>query len=312
MATFQTVIDQVLATFSDIPLGGTGLNITKLLNDADEEIQSVISLRKNQIYVGFVSGQLLYDADSTIIRVFNSDRLYGDGTRQPMTARGTTEMNHRFPGWRGVQGTPDIVGLTQNTTTGQYFFYPKPNFSTLVVSSITNASPPLVTTTTAHGLTDGSRVDIENATGTTLTGSYYVSVGIQWGVSPTTQFVLFSDSSLTLPIAASGVGTAGLVATQQYPMAALDCTQTTPLTSASNMQNLPQIRRLYANAMRFLWAQDHRPEQVGVWQAAYEKDLQICQEMVERREEDVQFEIRSFSQDPNFRTSGSTRCGSDF
>lgn len=297
MATFQAIVNAFLNTYEDCDLA----TATILLNDIDEEILNLIPYRKNTIYLPMVSNQAKYDADETVIKVWSVDLVNPDGTYQNIGQVSEVENDWTCPGWKGTSASsaPFVFDFTSSMTSGQYEFTPKPNYSNLVISAITNTSAPFVTTTVAHGLSNKQQIQIQNATGTTLAGSYYVfytTTGF-----PATQFALFLDSALTIPAPASGVGTGGVIGTAGKPFVAFDVTQRSTLTSSSNMPLGPTIRRLYADGMRYLWAlQKHWPD-VPQIRAQFENDLAIAADMWFRRAGRVPLEIKPFKQDMGFR-----------
>ncbi len=80
--------------------------------------------------------------------------------------------------------------------------------STLTISAISQASPTVVTTTTAHGLQDGLQVTISGSNSDPVVDStYYVKY-----VSAT-RFSLFTDSGLTTPKSVDTAGTTGTAIT---------------------------------------------------------------------------------------------------
>jgi hypothetical protein len=76
-------------------------------------------------------------------------------------------------------------------------------YDTVNISTITNANPVIVTTTTDHGYYSGMKATIENVVGMTELNfqTYYVDV------LNDTQFALFSDANLSTPVDGSVMGT---------------------------------------------------------------------------------------------------------
>lgn len=68
------------------------------------------------------------------------------------------------------------------------------------ITGVTNASPAVITCAAAHNLTDGDRVFVANVAGSTGTRGLRYADAID-----STRFSIYSDSGLTIPIAASGV-----------------------------------------------------------------------------------------------------------
>ncbi len=100
----------------------------------------------------------------------------------------------------GTTGSPLSIGQA-------VFFTSKPEFAGLAitpnsinVSGVNLANPVVITTTSAHGLSDGQLITIENITGTTqLNGNnYYVDV------QSTSTFTLYSDQALSTSVDGSG------------------------------------------------------------------------------------------------------------
>lgn len=295
--TYAVVLNAFLNTYTDCD----ATTAAQLLNDIDEEILSVIPYRKSTVAVGLTSGVRNYTADESVIKIWDASLQRGDGTREPLTQVSESELDYKSPGWRGNPSTsnPCVFGTTENMTTGQYFVTPPPNYTNIQIASITNASPPVVTTTTVHGLSTAQRIVLAGATGTTLTGPGYVKL------AGTSAFSLWQDPGLTIPFAASGTGTAGVIGTQLQPLLLLEVTQRlTGLTSTTAMPLTPTLRRLYADGMRWLWALQKHLDTAAAYGEQFEKDLALSLDMNSRRAANTPIQIRTFDQCMRFRRGG--------
>lgn len=289
MATYSSILTAFQTTYPDCP----DATAVQLLNDIDEEILSVIPYRKSTLYVPFVNGQAKYDADETVIKIHDGALLNTDLTRQTLEQVGESQMDYKWPGWRGSSpATPRAFGTTSSLTSGQYFVWPAPNWSSLIISGVTNASPPVVTTTLAHGISSGTRVSVENTGVVSLSGSFYFKSLSTFTGS------LYTDSALTVPVGAPGsTPSTGNIGTATNQLLVLDVTQRVALTSASAQPLGPQLRRLYADGMRWLWSLQKHWNDAPQIEQQFRKDLAEAQQVWEGRTEDVLPEIKTFRQD---------------
>lgn len=302
MATYANIVTAFQTTFPDCDTATANI----LLNDVDEEILGVIPYRKSVVYQGFTNNVGSYDADETIIKVFAASLVNPDGTLQELWQSSTTNEDFLNTGWRGLQSSTQPFNFLcdQSMTAGQFRVVPPPNYSTLIVSATTNASPPQITTTTAHGFSSNAgvatQVEIQNTTLAGLSGSFYAKY-----VSPTA-FTLYTDSALTIPVGAPGsTASAGLVGTRANQFLRLDCCQRlASLTSSSAMSLTPTIRRLYASGMRWAWALYKHWDMQAELRAQFENDLGIAQQMFEKRAANVNPALKTFRQSMNFRRGG--------
>ena len=154
-----------------------------------------ITVNENTVYIdtalftNSISDNLaavLYDLDSNLQEL-------GDNTLS------TVATDNTILG-AGTTGSPLSIGQA-------VFFTSKPEFAGLAitpnsinVSGVNLANPVVITTTSAHGLSDGQLITIENITGTTqLNGNnYYVDV------QSTSTFTLYSDQALSTSVDGSG------------------------------------------------------------------------------------------------------------
>lgn len=288
MANFATILTAFQTTYPDCP----DATATQLLNDIDEEILSVIPYRKTTLYVPFVNGQSKYDADETVIKIHDAALLNTDLTRTTLEQVGESQMDYKYAGWRGSPpATPQAFGTSSSLTSGQYFVWPAPSWTNLIISGVTNASPPVVTTTLAHGISSGTRVSVENTGVTTLSGSFYFKSLSTFTGS------LYTDSALTVPVGAPGsTPSVGNIGTTVNQLLVLDVTQRVALTSASSQPLAPQLRRLYADGMRWLWSLQKHWDNAPQIEQQFRKDLAEAQQMFEGRTEDVLPEIKTFRQ----------------
>ena len=307
MATFQQVVNDFLGTYQDCPADNTGtppVSALTLLNQADEEILAYLPLRKDEKFFGFTQYARTQDIGEEIVRVHDVDLLYPRYSMASLEATSEDHLSYILPGWRSAQGVPSRYYMTASSTSGQIGWYPAPDWTTLAVTNATNATP-IVVTATAHGLSDNASIVIKGVLGNlAANGYFYVDV------LTANTFALYSDSALSSPVAGTGAYTSGgYVGTTTHPIPCVYCSTrlSAALTAGDNMAAIPQLRSLYANKMRYLWALQNDPERVPMWSALVDSDLKTCQDMLLRRADDVQIEIIPFKQNRNFRNAQTTR-----
>lgn len=295
MATAQSILNAFRRTFPDC----SQARALELLNEVDEEVLSLIPLRKSTFCIPLVAGQAWFDLPESIVRVYRAELVDENGRRVPLEETTEAELNRSAPGWRGdVQGLPSRFGTSASMTGGTGFVWPAPSSTSPVVNSITAGRPTSVGFASAHGLTNGLPVLlIGGPGGRDLKGFAKV-------INPTT-IQLFADQALTVPLASAGAtGPMPGLASPGRPLLCLDASVHVTLSESSPMPNLPQVRRLYANGMRMIWAMERHAQQAEFWRAQFERDLQAQHELTLRRATGVQLRIELVHQDPNFRSRG--------
>ncbi|GAC1674154.1 MAG: hypothetical protein NVS9B2_23350 [Steroidobacteraceae bacterium] len=107
------------------------------------------------------------------------------------------------------------------------------------ITAITNATPIVVTTTTAHGLIDGDQVQISGVTTeTAANGTFFVKRTSY----TTTTFALYTDSALT--VATVGNGVAGGLATATLSQALDISTVTNDWTLKFQVEYLTSAKKI--------------------------------------------------------------------
>lgn len=296
--TAQNLIDVFQRTYRDCD----DTRALAILNEIDEEILLELPLRRALVEVSLVLGTQEYTLDETVLRVWSARFCLGP-SQTPLTETSIDSLDIDTPQWRSYGNGSALKFYTSaNATTGTLGLVPPPNYSTLIVSGATNASP-IVLTTGTHGLSDGdpvivSGVGTNTAANTVGVTPWYAKVT---GYSATT-FALYSDSALTVPVVGNGVySSGGTVSSALHPKVLLDVTQRTTLATNTAMPLSPQIRRLYVEGMRFIYARDRYPADAPNHRQNFEDALREQQEATMRRAGRIQFSIQLINQKRNFR-----------
>lgn len=276
----------------------------KWLNEIDEEILGAVPLRRSFEDLALTAGAYEYDLSETILRIWGV-QLYTDAVSfHKLTATDVDSLDLDSPDWRS-SGSGSVLKWyeTASMTSGQIGLTPPPSQGTLRVSAASTATPIVVTTSTPHGLTSGSRVLISQVVGNTAAnGLFYVSV------SPPSQFSLFSDAALTQPV---GPGTAytsgGIVATSGSPKLVLECSKRVALTTSTSMPASPAIKSLYSDGMAMLWAKLKRPQDYEFRRQVFLDSLARQGELKMKRQARKVTEILGFRQRMRWRRSGGSR-----
>jgi hypothetical protein len=302
MATVQDLITEFKRTYRTCE----DARALAICQEVDEEILLYVPLRMATTDVPLVADTDTYAAAETDLRVWRAHYRTSPARTGKVELTWATEkkLDNDYPGWKAyAAGTPRRFYTTQDTTQGRFGVWPAPNTSTLLVTGATNVSP-IVVTTGAHGLASGAQVYISGVTGNTAAnGTFYVTV-----LSPTT-FSLYSDAARTVPVAGNGAYVSGgMILCAGSPLVTVDVTRRVVLATNTVMPLLPQIRRLYIDGMCFYYAREAKnPADIALYRPLFEDALQAQHEATDRRDEDVQIEIKTFNQRPNFRKDGIRR-----
>lgn len=196
------------ATYKGVPLA---MKI-RLLLTVDKLITRHFGLRKKELAVPVTESSGVVTLDSRVMWIESArwiSQPHGTPGRIPGSLLEETNVDEQdvYRGdWRAnAPGTPAEFMQSHDLTGGQIQFDKPTLYGTLIATAATNATPIVVTSSAAHGLSDGDRVDIRNGlVNTNVNGDYYAKVT---GYSTTT-FALYEDEDLATPIAGNGVYTA--------------------------------------------------------------------------------------------------------
>lgn len=158
-------------------------------------------------------------------------------------------------------GTPVEAYRTSDLTGGEIGLKPAPRESTLTVSDATNATPIVVTSSAAHGLSDGDRVDVREVLGNlAANGEFYAK---RTGFSTTT-FGLYSDEDLTTAVAGSGAYTSGgIIGCAGSPYLAMKVAwHDSGLVAGSSMPDVAMYRNLYVDGIKWHYAKEKHKKDV--------------------------------------------------
>jgi hypothetical protein len=223
-ANANTIIARAKIAFPD--MGATiGLG---LLNDTHAEFLSRYPLRQDVLTVALTANTQRFTLEETAIQI-EAAYYFADGNAagaKQIDELIEHELDVMREGWREHDaGVPDGYYIGGSLTAGQIGFYPKPDASTLAISAATNTSPIEITTASAHGLSGGEPViPFGVGTNTNANTRGYADV------TSTTTFDLYSDSSLTTPVAGNGVGVGGYLICTGSPAVQLHIKRNQTLT----------------------------------------------------------------------------------
>lgn len=246
------------------------------LNRTDVLIIRHFGLRKKTIYVPVTAKESLIDLAAGAVWI-ETARWIDAPAPTPLEVGGykLTETNidekdTSDEDWRANSpGSPSEFMQTHDLTIGQLQLDRPTTYGTLIATAATNATPIVVTSSAVHGLADGDRVDIRNGlVMTNINGDHYAKVT---GYSTTT-FALYSDEDLTTAIAGNGVYTASsaLISCENSPYLQLFTRWHEVLTSSSDLPDTPLFPDLYTDGCKFLYAKQHKKEDIGLYKATFE------------------------------------------
>lgn len=267
--TAQSVLDQFSVAYKGIVPATQVL----LLNRADILIERKLKRRRKDIYVALTENDWGIDLDAGVVWIDECRYLdapattLGSTAGSKLTETSQDELSEEDGDWRANgPDSPCKFYRSADQVGGRIEFDCPLEASTLTVSAATNASPIAVTSSAAHGLSDGDRVDIRNALGNTAAnGQWYANV------TGTTTFELYEDEDLTEASTGNGVYTSGgLINCEGSPMLKLYTVWHEALTSGSNMPDDNGITDLYAACMKWLWASDRHLDERDTHKQTFE------------------------------------------
>lgn len=292
-------VAQVLAQFGLSYKGVPSSISLPLLNEVDKILVRHFGFRKKEFYVAVTEDSGVVNLDEGICWVESArwidkphetpNRISGDELDDSSIAKESVRQGD----WRAnAPGTPARFMQTHSLTGGQLQFDCPAKYGTLIATAATNASPIVVTTSAAHGLDDGDRVNIRNGlVNTNVNGDYYVNV------LTTTTFELYSDEDLTVPVAGNGVYTASsaLVGCANSPYLHLYTRWHDELEAGDNIPATSILIRTYSNGMKMLYAEDRDDKKYDKWQKLFENVIneQIQLTQAKAGDEPMHFEVLS-------------------
>lgn len=245
-----------------------------LMQGIDTEIFTIVPWRQASLNVGLVAGQQAYQIDESVIRVSTARLLQGNGSQfalSPTSVDGL-DLNPQAgigvgPSWRNsTPGIPGFFYCSTDLSGSTVGVWPTSQFSTLLVSSATNAKPIVITTTTDHGLSTGDLVGIYDVMGNTAANIPDL-VGQYWSVT------VLSDTTFSIPaIGNHAYVSGGLVMATNSPMMILDVTQHVDYGLSTEIPKTPALARLYVAGMCYEYARLRAPDEIAKWKTLYEAD----------------------------------------
>lgn len=236
-----------------------------LLNDEWAELCNRYPLRDDELWQALTEDDREQALTENAVQVQKAC-FYTDAINfHPLSICNEQEKDRMDPSWRDrTSGTPssyylgsEISGDTGILTIG---YDALPNQTTLAVSGATNATPIVLTTTTAHGLEDGMAVRPFNVGGNTAAN--VLGYAMVTGYSTTT-FALYSDSDLTLPVAGNGAYTSGgHVAAPSSPAVRLFIRRNSTWDATDNLPNMFPNTDVFTEAICLRWAKRVHPADI--------------------------------------------------
>jgi hypothetical protein len=268
--TVAGTIDEIRTACSGI----TRVRALGLLQEVADEIADELRLGNTLRSIGLVNGQSSYDFDNTFSKIYRVALVYNTEAEIVLLQKSlrTIELDMKSDFYR-TPGTPSICYIRMSAGQDpQLGILRVPATSSLVVSNATNASPIVITTSAAHGLTDGNQVRIEGVEGNTnANGIGFVDV-----LSPTT-FALYSNSTLLTAKAGNGAYTAstGHVGTATLPFLWVSAQSTVALadSGASFLPRSALSRETYVHGVARKWAGKSKRELYNFHTNAYRYGL---------------------------------------
>lgn len=274
----SSLVSSFRKTFPDC----TPTNAYVFLNEASKQVIRAYPIRMRDFNLAVTEGGRTIDIDEGIVWIDEAryipkpspDPLKTPGLPMDQTTLDTLQTSG-FD-WRGESpGTPYEFYTTADLTTGELGLRPSPDDTTLTVTGATNASPIVITSSAAHGLSDGDRVGHVDVVGNTAANVEGYAKVTGYGA---TTYGFYSDSALTLPIAGNGAYTSGgLISCAGSPYIKLYTRHHAALDSSSTMPLTAFYRDTYLNMMRFLYATEMENE------AGIKKYRPLVDEVLERQ-----------------------------
>lgn len=260
----------------------------QLVNDIEEEILFSIPLRKSERAIALSAGVQHYVLSETDVRVWNVQCVRGPamGDRSTLKEASVETWDAEHPGWRDSNpewSSEYALDIRQRGSVAQgnlVLLRPSP-LSSLSVSGATNATPIVVTTSTAHGLSDGDPVLVKGVVGNEATnGRGFAKVSSY----STTTFGLYADANLSESKIGSGTySSGGIVITTSHPGLLLDVTERVAYSGTETLPLTPMLRDLYVDGMCRLYAKERDKSSFAYWDGIFSARLAEQQRMVVSR-----------------------------
>jgi len=208
-------------------------------------------LTRDEQVIPLVENQGSYSFDSDVMRIWVAELQFGSGDPQTLKQKSIRTVDQDFAGSIFASSSsgqaPECIFLNPTKAGArQVCVLPWPSQSSIVISGATNASPIVITTTTNHGLSDGSAIFIGGVLGNTAANGYFFAK--ETGYSATT-FALYTDSSLTSPVAGTGGYTSGgVLASSSNPFLRLLVSRRVTVTDDTT--TLPDSMNDYVEALK--------------------------------------------------------------
>lgn len=273
----SAIVSEVRLTYPDLD-GTTEAYIH--FNEVDKIIKRVFRHQQDEVNLALTANSRVVDLDEGILWVKKCRYVSApNGTPNSGAEPGVRleetnedELDTADEDYELLEsGTPERFFQTHDEDEGQIGLDRPPAYSTKTVTNATNATPIVVTSSAAHGLADGDRVDIIDVGGNTAAnGQWYAKVT---GYSTTT-FALYSDSTLATAVAGSGgYTTGGLISCENSPYLKLKAVTHTAITSGTTMPLTPFLRSLYVEGIKARWAEIKHPNDIGLYKATWEDKI---------------------------------------
>lgn len=208
------------------------------LNDEWAELGARYNLMDTELWVALTLDDSEISLAESAGRIQKIHLYTGADISTPLNYQEETDLDLYTPGWRTAgNGVPSSYTLgsevSGNTGVRTVGIYPKPNASSIAITSASNANPIQVVTATPHGLSDEDAVRCINVvTNTAANVSGYADV------VNTTTFNFYSDSDLTTGIAGNGVGTGGHIVAATSSALRIFYTRSSTLVGSDNLPNI--------------------------------------------------------------------------
>lgn len=271
--TVTTIFSDFDMTYKGVP---TAVKI-RLLKTVDKLITRHFGLRKKELAVAVTEESGVVSLDARVMWIESArwiNQPHGTPGRiggSLLTESNVDEQDMYRDDWRAsAPSTPSEFMQSHNLTGGQLQFDCPTLYGTLVATAATNADPIVVTSSAAHGLSDGDRVDIRNGlVNTNVNGDHYAKV-TGYG---TTTFALYSDEDLTTSIAGNGVYTASsaLINCANSPYLQLFTRwHDDALDASSSLPDTALYPNLYVDGMCFEYARRRVEKDIPKYKALFE------------------------------------------
>lgn len=251
----------------------------RILNQADALIVRHFPIRKKTLTLGGTAESGLFTLDARAVWI-EACRWCDKPNPTPSRLGGwelketnVDEQDTSGVDWRAnPPGDPSEFMITANETTGQLQLDRPTDETTLTITAATTATPIVCTSSAAHGLADGDRVDIRNGlVMTAINGDFYAKVT---GYSTTT-FALYDDEDLTDAVVGSGTYTASsaIMLAEGSPWLQVYTRWHEAIDSSSSLPDVPMYPDIYIDLCCFLYAKRHDLKYVPQYKELFENML---------------------------------------